>query len=92
LVTSEGTRSTYRKPLSSSSPTVPPEIFASYSPPIRWLRIKGERRITQRALIQSRLANSGAGTGDLHYPQEAEMSLSKGYCYFYLIFKAALYT
>jgi hypothetical protein len=92
LVTSEGTRSTYRKPLSSSSPIVPPEIFASYSPPLRLLRINGERRITQHALILSSIVNPGAGTKDLHYPQEAEMSLSIGYCYLYLLFKAALYT
>jgi DNA-binding NtrC family response regulator len=48
LVTSEGTHSTYRKPLSSSSCALTPEIFASYSLQIRWLRIEGERRITQR--------------------------------------------
>jgi hypothetical protein len=68
LVTSEGTGSNYRKPLSSSSPTVPAEIFALYSPLIRWLPVEGERRITQRVLILSILANSGAGTMDLGYP------------------------
>jgi len=57
--------STYRKRLSSSSHTVPPEIFASYSPPIRCLRIEGERRITQRVLILSNLVRSGTGTIDL---------------------------
>ena len=82
--------STYRKPLSSSSHTTSPEIFASHSPPLRRLRIYGERRITQHALILSRIVNSGAGTKDLHYPQEAEMSLSTGYCDFCLIYKAAL--
>ena len=56
LVTSEGTDSTYIKPLSSSSYAVPPESFAWYLPPIRWLRIEGERRITQRALILERLS------------------------------------
>jgi hypothetical protein len=78
LVTSEGTDSTYRKPLLSSRHALTPEIFASYSPRLRWLRIEGERRITQRALILGGLVTSGAGTKDLHLPQEAEMSLSKG--------------
>jgi hypothetical protein len=54
-------------------------------------RIEGERRNTQRALIPSTLANSGAVTSDLHYPEEAEMSLSTGYCGLHLIYKAALY-
>jgi hypothetical protein len=84
--------STYRKPLSSSSHVVPTESFASYSPLLRCLPVKGEHRITQRALILSSLADSGAVTSDLRYPQEAEMSLSTGYCDFYLICKAAFYT
>jgi hypothetical protein len=84
--------STYRKPLSSSSHTLPPESFALYSPPLRRLRINGERRITQHALILRSIVNSGAGTKDLQYPQAAEMSLSLGYCDLYLIYKAALYT
>ena len=68
LVTSEGTDSTYRKPLSSSSCALMPESFASYSLQIRWLRIEGERRITQLALILGSLANSFTETKDLQRP------------------------
>jgi hypothetical protein len=78
LVTSEGTDSTYRKPLLSSRRALTPEIFASYSPQLRWLRTEGERRIAQRALILGDLVTSGAEAKDLHLPLEAEMSLSKG--------------
>jgi hypothetical protein len=78
LVTSEGTRSTYRKPLSLSSHTLPREIFASHPPLVRRLRVEGERRITQRALILGGLVTSGAGTKDLHLPQAAETSLTRG--------------
>ena len=68
LVTSEGTDSTYRKPLSSSSCALTPGIFASYSLQIRWLRIEGERRITQLALILGSLANSFTETKGLQHP------------------------
>ena len=87
LVTSEGTRSTYRKPLSSSSHTVPVEIFASHSRPIRWISIEGECRNTQGKLILDSLANSGTQTRDLQYPRDAEMSLSAPYCDIYLHFR-----
>jgi integrase len=75
-------------------------MFASYSPHFRWPRLDGERRTSQRALILSSLANSGAETKRLSRPQEAEMSLSTTYCDFVpsltkplcigLIYKAAL--
>src|SRR5271156_5561867 len=61
-------------------------VFTTCSP----ARSQGERRITQRALILTSLANSAAETRGLHCAQEAEMSLSKGYCDLYLICKAAL--
>jgi hypothetical protein len=67
LVTSEGTDSTYRKPLSSSSSALTLETFASYSLQIRWPRIEGERRITQLALILDGLANSFTETKDLQH-------------------------
>jgi|SRR5208283_1720132 len=87
LVTSEGTDSPYRKPLSSSSHTPTSKIFASHSLCIRWIRVGSERRNTQRALILSRLANSYSETRDLHHPLDSEMSLSKGYCDLCLITK-----
>lgn len=99
LVTSEGTDSTYRKPLSSSSHTLLPEIFAPYSLPIRWFRGEGERRITQRALILSSLANSGAVTNELTLSRESRnvafhrilrLVLDMQSSFLYLTYKAAL--